>query len=88
MPLGTNRVHRYATERLQLLGYDLVHRYAEQRFQLFLVTLMVMYFLAGVLLPLWGYEWVLRSPWVLAIVAVCTGAVCRARGRAAPGATR
>ncbi|BBZ40150.1 sensor histidine kinase [Mycobacterium conspicuum] len=72
MLLGNSRIHRYATERLQLLGYDLVHRYATERFEIFLVTLTVMYFLAGVLLPLWGYEWVLRSLWVLAVVAICT----------------
>lgn len=81
MPLGYNRVRRYATERLQLLGYDLVHRYAKERFQLFLATLLTMYFLAGVLLPVWEYEWVLRSPWLLAIVAVCT-AQCAVLGAA------
>ncbi len=72
MSLGHNRVRRYATERIQLLGYDLVHRYAEQRFQLFLATLMAMYFLGGVLLQVWEYMWVLRSPWLLAIAAVCS----------------
>ena len=32
-----------------------------------------MYGGAGVLLPLWEYLWVLRSPWFLAIAAICTG---------------
>jgi hypothetical protein len=31
-----------------------------------------MYFGAGVSLPLWEYQYVLRSPWLLAIVGVGT----------------
>jgi signal transduction histidine kinase len=44
-----------------------------ERFQLFLAGYLAMYFGAGVLLPLWEYQFVLRSPWLLAIVAICTG---------------
>ena len=54
------------------LGYDLIHRLAKERLELFLKTLLIMYFVAGVLLPLGEYLWVLRSPWLLAIVAICT----------------
>jgi signal transduction histidine kinase len=54
------------------LGYDLTHRFKAERFQVFLGGLLAAYFGAGVLLPLWEYIWVLRSPWLLAIVAVCT----------------
>jgi signal transduction histidine kinase len=62
-----------AVQSSSLLGHDLIHRFARERFQLFLTRQLAMYFGAGVLLPLWAYEWVLRSPWVLAIVAVCAG---------------
>jgi signal transduction histidine kinase len=62
-----------AVQSSSLLGHDLIHRLARERFQLLLTGHLAMYFGAGVLLPLWEYEWVLRSPWVLAIVAVCTG---------------
>jgi signal transduction histidine kinase len=54
------------------LGHDLIHRFTAERFQLYLTGLLAMYFGAGILLPLWEYKWVLRSPWLLAIVAVCT----------------
>ena len=54
------------------LGYDLIHRFTAERFQLFLTGHLAMYFGAGVLLPLWEYQYVLRSPWLLAIVAICT----------------
>jgi hypothetical protein len=55
-----------------LSGYDLIHRLAKERLELFLTTLLIMYSVAGVLLPLWEYQYVLRSPWLLAIVGVCT----------------
>ena len=60
-----------AVRSSSLLGHDLIHRFAEERFQLFLTGHLAMYFGAGVLLPVWEYKWVLRSPWLLAIVAVC-----------------
>jgi signal transduction histidine kinase len=43
------------------------------RFQLFLTGHLAMYFGAGILLPLWEYEWVVRSPWLLGMVAVSAG---------------
>jgi signal transduction histidine kinase len=55
-----------------LFGHDLVGRLKVKRLELFHITLLTMYFLAGVLLPLGEYMWVLRSPWLLAIVGVCT----------------
>jgi signal transduction histidine kinase len=54
------------------LGYDLVYRFTAERFQLFLAGYLAMYFGTGVLLPLWEYQYVLRSPLLLAIVGVCT----------------
>ena len=54
------------------LSHDYVHRLAKQRLQLFLAILLSMYSVAGVLLPLGEYLRVLRSPWLLAIVAICT----------------
>ena len=42
-----------------------------ERFELFLTGHLALYVGAGILLPLWEYIWVLRSPWLLAIVAVC-----------------
>ncbi|MGA8250275.1 MAG: histidine kinase, partial [Mycobacterium sp.] len=39
---------------------------------MFPATLLILYCVAGVLLPLGEYMWVLRSPWLLAIVAICT----------------
>jgi signal transduction histidine kinase len=55
-----------------LLGHDLINRFKAERFQLFLVGYLAMYFGAGVVLPLWEYQFVLRSPWFLAIGAICT----------------
>ncbi len=54
------------------LGYNLVHRHADMRIQLHVGTLLVMYFIAGVLLPLGEYKWVTRSPWMLGLLYVCT----------------
>ncbi|MGB7114110.1 MAG: sensor histidine kinase, partial [Mycobacterium sp.] len=54
------------------MGHDLVHRFTVERFQLFLAGHLAMYFGAGVLLPLWEYLCLLRSPWFLAIAAICT----------------
>jgi signal transduction histidine kinase len=55
-----------------LLGHDLIHRLTAERFQLFLAGHLAMYFGAGVVLPLWVYQFVMRSPWLLAIGAICT----------------
>ena len=59
-----------AVRSSSLLGHDLIHRFKAERFQLFLAALLAMYSGCG-LIPLWEYIWVLRSPWLLAIVAVC-----------------
>ena len=63
------------------LGHDLIHRFAKERIELFLTVLLAMYSGGGVLLPLGLYKWVLRSPWWLAIVVVCT-AQCAVLGAA------
>ena len=54
------------------MGRNLIHHHEAERLQLFLVGYLAMYFVSGVLLPLWEYEYVLRSPWLLAIVVACT----------------
>ena len=64
-----------------LLGHDLINRFAKRRIELFLTVLLAMYSGGGVLLPLGLYKWVLRSPWWLAIVVVCT-AQCAVLGAA------
>jgi signal transduction histidine kinase len=61
-----------AVRSSSLLGHDLIHRFTAERFQLFLAGYLAMYFGTGVLLPLWEYQYVLRSPLLLAIVGVCT----------------
>ncbi len=53
------------------LGYDYFDRFKAERFQFVLSAFLAAYFATGVLEPLWQYIWVLRSPWLLAIVAVC-----------------
>jgi hypothetical protein len=53
-----------------VLGHDLIHRVAKERFGLFL-TVLALYSVCGVLLPLGLYRWVMRSPWWLAVAAVC-----------------
>jgi hypothetical protein len=64
---------RRAVRSSPSLGHDLIHHFTAERFQLFLTGHLAMYFGAGILLPVWEYKWVLRSPWLLAIVAVCAG---------------
>jgi signal transduction histidine kinase len=54
------------------LGHDLIHRFKAERFALFLGGFFAMYFGAGVVLPLWEYQFVHRSPWLLAVAAVCS----------------
>jgi signal transduction histidine kinase len=61
-----------AARSSSLLGHDLINRFTAERFQLFLAGYLAMYFGTGVLLPLWEHQYVLRSPWLLAIAAVCT----------------
>jgi signal transduction histidine kinase len=62
-----------AVRSSSLLGHDLIHDLRAERFQLVLTGFLAEYAGAGILLPLWGYIWVLRSPWLLGIVAVCAG---------------
>jgi signal transduction histidine kinase len=52
------------------LGHDYFERYKAERFQLFLACSLFVSLYFGILAPLIGYIWVLRSPWLLAIVAV------------------
>ena len=60
-----------AVRSSSLLGYDLIDRFKAERFLLFLGGHLAWYFGLGILLPLWEYTWVVRAPWLLAIVAVC-----------------
>jgi signal transduction histidine kinase len=60
-----------AVRSSSLLGYDLIDRYKAERFQLFLGYGYLSIWSGCGLIPLWEYIWVLRSPWLLAIVAVC-----------------
>ena len=53
------------------LGHDYFDRFKAERFQFFFAAFLAVYFAGGVLVPLSVYIWVLRSPWLLAIVAVC-----------------
>jgi signal transduction histidine kinase len=52
------------------LGQEYFERYEAERFRMFLSCLVAGYSGYG-LICLWEYIWVLRSPWLLAIVAVC-----------------
>ncbi|OBA82641.1 two-component sensor histidine kinase [Mycobacterium sp. 1164966.3] len=62
-----------AVRSSSLLGHDLVYRLKAERFQLFLgYGYLAMYFGTGVMLPLWEYQYVLRSPWFLAIAGIST----------------
>lgn len=60
-----------AVRSSSLLGHDLINRFIVERFQLFLAGHFAIYFGAGVILPLWEYQFVLRSAWFLAIAAIC-----------------
>jgi len=62
-----------AALRSSSLGYDYFDRFKAERFRFFFAAFLAVYFAGGVLVPLWVYIGVLRSPWLLAIVAVCTG---------------
>jgi signal transduction histidine kinase len=59
-----------AVRSSSLLGHDLIHHLRAERFQLFLTGHLAGYAGVGIVLPLWGYIWVLRSPWLLGMVAV------------------
>ena len=51
------------------LGHDDFDRYKAERFQLVLAIYLAVYFGVGILLPLWEYISLFRSPWLLAVVA-------------------
>lgn len=55
-----------------LLGHDLINRFRAERFQLLFTAHFVLWAGAAVVLPLWEYIWILRTPWFLAIAAVGT----------------
>src|SRR5215204_1072624 len=59
-----------AAFRSSSLGHDLMHRLRAERFELFLSGHLALWASAGILLPLWEYFWLLRSPRFLAFVAV------------------
>ena len=56
-----------------LLGHYLIHRFATQRFELFLTGHLAMYSGAGIVLPLWQYQFVARSLWLPIIALICAG---------------
>ena len=59
-----------AVRSSSLLGHDLIHRYRAERYQVFLTGHLALWASVGILLPLWEYGWLVRSPWLLAFVAV------------------
>ena len=67
------RVALAALRSSSLLGHDYFDRFRAERFQFFFAAFLATYFATGVLVPLSAYIWVLRSPWLLAVAAVCTG---------------
>jgi signal transduction histidine kinase len=60
-----------AVRSSSLLGHDLIDRFKAERFQLFLGYGYLSMWSGCGLIPLWEYIWVLRSPWLLALVAIC-----------------
>src|ERR1700752_3725136 len=52
------------------LGHELIHRFPSERFEVFLGGHLPLWASAGIVLPLFEYTWVLRSPWFLAFSAV------------------
>jgi signal transduction histidine kinase len=59
-----------AVRSSSLLGHDLIHRFRDERFQVFLVGHFAMWFGAGVVLPMWEYIWMYRSPWFLVLAGI------------------
>jgi signal transduction histidine kinase len=70
VPLRAPKILFFAAVRSSSLGHDLIHRLRAERFELFLTGHLALWGGAAILLPLWEYIWLLRSPWFLAIVAV------------------
>jgi signal transduction histidine kinase len=59
-----------AAFRSSSLGHELMHRLQAERFELFLSGHLALWASAAILLPLWEYFWLLRSPRFLGFVAV------------------
>jgi signal transduction histidine kinase len=59
-----------AAFRSSSLGHELMHRLQAERFELFLSGHLALWASAAILLPLWEYLWLLRSPRFLGFVAV------------------
>jgi signal transduction histidine kinase len=68
--LRAPRTLAVAALRSSSLGHDLMHRFRRERFELFLSGHLALWSGAAILLPLWEYFWLLRSPWFLAFVVV------------------
>ncbi|MEZ0339891.1 sensor histidine kinase [Mycobacterium sp. pV006] len=51
-------------------GHNLIHRFRSERFEVFLSGHFGLWLAAGIVLPLWEYLFVFRSPWMLGFVAV------------------
>lgn len=51
-------------------GHDLIHRFRSERFEVFLSGHFGLWLGAGIVLPLWEYFWIFRSPWMLGFVTV------------------
>ena len=60
-----------AVQQSSVLGHDLINRFRAERYQLFLTGHLALWASAGIVL-LWEYVWILQSPWLLVLVAVCT----------------
>ncbi len=55
-----------------LSGHDLIDRFRAERFEVFITGHLAAWVSAGILLPVIEYIWVLRSPWLLTLVAIST----------------
>ncbi|WP_460358960.1 sensor histidine kinase [Mycobacterium sp. ZZG] len=53
-------------------GHDLIHRFRAERFEVFLSGHLGLWLSAGIVLPLWEYFWIFRSPWMLGFVTVAS----------------
>jgi signal transduction histidine kinase len=62
-----------AVRSSSLLGHDLINRFRTERFQLLLTGHFALWAGFGIMLPVWEYIWLFRSPWLLLFVAVGTG---------------
>ncbi|MGE2832674.1 sensor histidine kinase [Mycobacterium sp. SMC-4] len=51
-------------------GHNLIHRFRSERFEVFLSGHFGLWLGAGIVVPLWEYFWIFRSPWMLGFVVV------------------